>query len=56
MLLREYCEDAEGAERVHVDGREDDDRHIGDVHLLLDLLEEQQDVLQVDSHCRLVAK
>lgn len=56
MLWREYGEDAQGAERVHVDGREDDDRHIGDVHLLLDLLEEQQDVLQVDSHCRLVAK
>ena len=49
-LWREYCEDAERAERVHVDGREEHDRHVGDVHLLLDLLEQQQDVLQVDSH------
>lgn len=52
--MEEYREDLERAEAVDIDCAEDHDGHIGNIHVLLYLFEEQDDVLQIDPHLALL--
>ncbi len=49
-----YCENLEGAERVYVQTAEEHHGYMGDVEVLLQLLEEHEDVSEADQHDYLI--